>query len=179
MASLTDDQKEDFKLTTLDDLQNTVLDIQERKAASKTMRYVARMRPFLEAMDQFGKVVEVFLNASQFLAYIWVTDSHRVGNKFLLMKWMKGPAKFILQVRDIPDVSGTTFDQLCLGRELFHGSFWCTARCLSRDRREYTLIVSIWDVVQPKPIHAKSVRENIYWHSFFPPKSSEVFSWQR
>jgi len=86
MASLTDDQKEDFKLTTLDDLQNTVLDIQERKAASKTMRYVARMRPFLEAMDQFGKVVEVFLNASQFLAYIWVTDSHRVGNKFLLMK---------------------------------------------------------------------------------------------
>jgi hypothetical protein len=85
-ASLTDEQKDDFTLTTLDDLQNAVLDIQERKTSSKTMRYVARMRPFLEAMDQYGKVVEVFLNASQFLAFIWVTISHRAGNEFLLMK---------------------------------------------------------------------------------------------
>jgi hypothetical protein len=50
-ASLSDDQKEDFKFTTLGDLRNAVLDIQERKASSKTMRYIARIRPFLEAMD--------------------------------------------------------------------------------------------------------------------------------
>lgn len=39
-----------------------------------------RLNSFLEAMEQYGKVIEVFLNNSEFISFIW------------------GPAKFLLQV---------------------------------------------------------------------------------
>ena len=42
---------------------------------------LSRILGFLEAMNQFGKVVEVFLNTSDILAFVW------------------GPVKFILLVR--------------------------------------------------------------------------------
>jgi hypothetical protein len=31
-----------------------------------------KLEAFLEAMDQFGQVVEVFLNSTPFLCYVWV-----------------------------------------------------------------------------------------------------------
>jgi hypothetical protein len=42
---------------------------------------LTRIRRFLEAMDQYGKVIEVFLNDSSMLCVVW------------------GPMKFCLQVR--------------------------------------------------------------------------------
>lgn len=45
------------------------------------MRNLSRILGFLEAMKQFGAVVEVFLNTSDILAFVW------------------GPLKFLLLVR--------------------------------------------------------------------------------
>ena len=42
---------------------------------------LSRIQSFLEAMNQFGKVVEMFLNVSEAVAFIW------------------GPMKFLLLVR--------------------------------------------------------------------------------
>jgi hypothetical protein len=47
----------------------------------KELMNLTRIRRFLEAMDQYGKVIEVFLNASSMLCFVW------------------GPMKFCLQVR--------------------------------------------------------------------------------
>jgi molecular chaperone GrpE (heat shock protein) len=78
---LTPDELENFQFVTLKDVRETALRIQKDQEQLKTMMNMARLESFLEAMDQFGKVIEVFVNASSFVAFIW------------------GPMKFILQVK--------------------------------------------------------------------------------
>jgi hypothetical protein len=77
---LTPKEQENFRFVTLNDVRETALRIQKDQEQVKTMMNMSRIESFLEAMDQFGKVIEVFLNASNFIAFVW------------------GPVKFILQV---------------------------------------------------------------------------------
>lgn len=35
------------------------------------MMHMGRITSFLEAMEQFGKVIEVFLNVADMLAFVW------------------------------------------------------------------------------------------------------------
>jgi hypothetical protein len=81
---LTPKEQDDFSFATLEDVRKEIARIQSEQGNEKTMMNMIRLQSFLEAMDQFGKVVEVFLNASQFVAFIW------------------GPLKFILQVWNNP-----------------------------------------------------------------------------
>ena len=78
---LTPKELENFQITTLKDVRETALRIQNEQEQSKTMMNMVRLESFLEAMDQFGKVIDVFVNASSFVAFVW------------------GPVKFVLQVR--------------------------------------------------------------------------------
>ena len=78
---LTPKEQNDFQLTTFDDVRREIARIQTEQENSKTMRNMVRIQSFLEAMDQFGEIVEVFLNTSSLLAFVW------------------GPMKFILKVR--------------------------------------------------------------------------------
>ena len=71
-ATLGQDDKEDFRLSTLDDLKLEILAIQEKQASEKKMKNFARLKPFLEAMEQYDEVVKVFLNTADFLAFVWV-----------------------------------------------------------------------------------------------------------
>ncbi|KAI1204789.1 uncharacterized protein F4807DRAFT_454388 [Annulohypoxylon truncatum] len=68
---LTPSELAQFKVTTLDDLKVTILAIQAKQRAQKQMVHMDRIRSFLEAMEQFGKVVEIFLNVTNLLAFIW------------------------------------------------------------------------------------------------------------
>jgi len=70
---------EDFKFTTLNDLRKVVNAIQEEQGKRREMMNLTRIQAFLEAMDQYGNVIEVFLNASSILCFVW------------------GPMKFVLQ----------------------------------------------------------------------------------
>jgi len=70
--SLSDGDREDFQFTTLDDLQGVIATIQDKQASEKKMRNLTRLKKFLEAMDEYGKVIEIFLNSSQFIAFVWV-----------------------------------------------------------------------------------------------------------
>lgn len=72
-AALGKDDLEDFRCTTLEDLQRAVLDIQSKHAAPRKLKNMTRLSGFLEAMKQFGNVVEVFLNVSEILAFVWVS----------------------------------------------------------------------------------------------------------
>jgi len=70
--SLTEEQQNDFRFSTLEDLKAAINIIQEKQASEKKMQNLTRLKSFLEAIEQFGKVVEVFLNTSNFIAFIWV-----------------------------------------------------------------------------------------------------------
>jgi hypothetical protein len=70
---------EDFKFCTLHDLRTAITTIQEVQGKRRELMNLTRVQAFLEAMDQYGKVIEVFLNASSILCFVW------------------GPMKFILQ----------------------------------------------------------------------------------
>jgi hypothetical protein len=75
--NLTVKQRNEFSLCSLEDVRQTVVTIQEKQGSQKKMRNMARIQAFLEAMEQYGKVVEVFLNFTPFLGYIWVWPSHK------------------------------------------------------------------------------------------------------
>jgi hypothetical protein len=71
--SLAQNDRDLFKYTTLADLQRSILEIQAKHASERKTKNMARLNSFLEAMEQYGKVIEVFLNASEFVAFVWVS----------------------------------------------------------------------------------------------------------
>lgn len=72
-SDLAQDDRDEFSYTTLDDLQRSILEIQEKHASVRKMKNMTRLNSFLEAMEQYGKVIEVFLNTSEFIAFVWVS----------------------------------------------------------------------------------------------------------
>lgn len=66
--------KESFKLVQLEDLLRDINDLQARLFRQRRGKNLARLRPFLEAIEQLGKVVEVFGNSSEVVAFVWVCD---------------------------------------------------------------------------------------------------------
>ncbi|XDG08069.1 hypothetical protein ABKA04_007684 [Annulohypoxylon sp. FPYF3050] len=77
-ANLTQNELQDFQFTKLEDVQKAMVDLQKKQSEDKRLRYMKRLEPFLETMSEYGKVIEVFVNASEILAFVW------------------GPMKFIL-----------------------------------------------------------------------------------
>ncbi|KAH8586783.1 C2H2 domain-containing protein [Bisporella sp. PMI_857] len=77
--SLTPEEIQDFQFVTLNDVRESALRIQKDQENLKKLMNMARLESFLEAMNQFGKVIEVFGNSNIFVAFVW------------------GPLKFILQ----------------------------------------------------------------------------------
>lgn len=67
--------------TTVDDLRRDMRRVQAEQEGRRDLRNMRRIQGCIEAMDQFGKVIEVFLNVSDAVAYVW------------------GPMKFLLLVR--------------------------------------------------------------------------------
>ena len=71
-GQLSPAEQEEFGVTSLEDVQETIDNIQEIQGSQRKMRNLTRIKAFLEAMEQYGKVIEVFLNVSDILAFVWV-----------------------------------------------------------------------------------------------------------
>ena len=69
---LSPEEVDDFNFITSTDLKKAILQLQNDQRSEKRMQNLSRLSAFLEAMDQFDKVVHVFLNASDYLGFIWV-----------------------------------------------------------------------------------------------------------
>jgi hypothetical protein len=88
-------EQEEFKLIDLDNVRHTLLEIQEQQSKAKRLCNLNRVAPFLEAMSQYERVLEVtgvVSNASSILSSVW------------------GPMNFCLSVRfpqSFSDVSRT------------------------------------------------------------------------
>ncbi|WQF77468.1 Putative AAA+ ATPase domain, NACHT nucleoside triphosphatase [Colletotrichum destructivum] len=65
---------------SLSSLNVEIKAIQKSHGEKGSLRNMARLGKFIEAMTQFGKVIEVFVNASEFVCFVW------------------GPMKFLLGV---------------------------------------------------------------------------------
>lgn len=70
----------DFKGTTVEDLRREMRRIQTEQESRRGLVNMRRIQGCIEAMDHFGKVIEVFLNVSEAVAFVW------------------GPMKFLLIV---------------------------------------------------------------------------------
>lgn len=77
---LRPEEEAQFEFTTLNELEKAVNNIQERQRKSKTAQNLNRIKPFLQAMAQYKDIIEVFLNTSTMLCFVW------------------GPMKFMLLV---------------------------------------------------------------------------------
>jgi hypothetical protein len=77
---LTREEEEEFKFVSLEDVLVELDEIQTKQGLKKELMNLPRIRGFLQVMSEYGKVVEVFLNASSILCFVW------------------GPMKFCLQV---------------------------------------------------------------------------------
>lgn len=73
-CGLTQDEVEDFRFSTIEDIHNVIGDLQAEQGRKKKMMNLSRIQSFLEAMEQYGRVIEVFLNTTEFLAFIWVRN---------------------------------------------------------------------------------------------------------
>jgi uncharacterized protein involved in exopolysaccharide biosynthesis len=71
-AGLSQDELQDFELTSLDDLKAQISIIQSDQRRSKKLLYLKRLGPFLDTMEQYGKIIEVFLNIHEVVAFVWV-----------------------------------------------------------------------------------------------------------
>ncbi|KAK2792536.1 hypothetical protein FQN51_001654 [Onygenales sp. PD_10] len=79
-SQLSEKQKAEFTHTKLEDVRQAAYRIQLEHGGPKEMKTMIRIKGFLEAMEQYGKVIEVFLNSNIMVGFIW------------------GPIKFVLLV---------------------------------------------------------------------------------
>lgn len=79
-ARLSGNDLVDFKTTTYEQLCQEIIHVQKEQERRLDTRNLARIKTCLEAMHQFSKVIEVFLNVSNMVAFVW------------------GPMKFLLLV---------------------------------------------------------------------------------
>ena len=63
-----------FQYVDFKDVEETIRSIERDQKVKKKMQNIARIKPFLEGMRQYGRIIEVFLNTSTIIAYIWVSS---------------------------------------------------------------------------------------------------------
>ena len=95
-SGLTSKELFDMKVTTLLDLQKALAVIQQKQQNSKKQRFLGRLQPFLDAMHQYSKVIDVFANTSDIIAFIWVFILS--GFDLIHVDSGQGPMKFLLVV---------------------------------------------------------------------------------
>jgi hypothetical protein len=88
---LTKEEINNFRFSSMDEVLLAIEKIQEVQGHRRDMMNLARTKRFLEAMGQYGQVIEVFLNASEVLCFVW------------------GPMKFCLQVYNPHLVPNSSF----------------------------------------------------------------------
>jgi hypothetical protein len=64
-----------FNHTTKESLLQEIENLQTKQHSQRLGMNLARLRPVLGAMEELGKVVEVFSNTSNIVAFVWVCVS--------------------------------------------------------------------------------------------------------
>ncbi|KAK4209150.1 hypothetical protein QBC37DRAFT_378333 [Rhypophila decipiens] len=78
-TSLTKKQRDEFQACSLQDVKNTIKELETSLAAQRKQRNMRKMAKFVEGMNQLAQVVELFLNVDATVAFVWAPI------KFLLL----------------------------------------------------------------------------------------------
>ena len=70
---LSVEQIEEFQFATFETLQETIEKIQKEQAQTQCLRNLNKIRPFIDGLVQYSKLIELFINMQPLLAAIWVS----------------------------------------------------------------------------------------------------------
>jgi hypothetical protein len=65
--------QENFKMATFKELEKSIGDLQTKQLSQRRLQNLNRLKPFLDAIEQYGKVVQVFCNSNEIVAFVWVS----------------------------------------------------------------------------------------------------------
>lgn len=71
-ARLGPKELEDFRFADLNSLRSTIESIQAKQEKERRMQNMKRLEPFLKTMEEYAHSVDVFVNTSEILAFVWV-----------------------------------------------------------------------------------------------------------
>ncbi|EMD96161.1 hypothetical protein COCC4DRAFT_55683 [Bipolaris maydis ATCC 48331] len=74
-SGLSEKEKQEFATSTLDDVHIAIEKIQRKQQSEKRLRAMNKLELFLEGMKEYEKVVAVFLNTSEILAFVWIAST--------------------------------------------------------------------------------------------------------
>lgn len=74
-ASLSPSLAAQFSICSLQDVRDVILDIQQKQGQEGKLRNMRRLGAFIEALEQFGKILDLFVNANEFVCFVWVCDT--------------------------------------------------------------------------------------------------------
>jgi hypothetical protein len=69
--------------------------MQTKPQHTKKLMYLKRLQPFLNAMEQYSTVINIFVNTSNLVAFVWVGTSQLALSA---TDCPQGPMKFLLVV---------------------------------------------------------------------------------
>ncbi|KAK3363959.1 hypothetical protein B0T25DRAFT_470206 [Lasiosphaeria hispida] len=70
-ANLTEEQRRQFRVCSIEDVKEAIKGIEDRLASRRCQRNMLRIAGFIEAMKQLALVIEVFLNVDPAVAFVW------------------------------------------------------------------------------------------------------------
>ena len=77
------------EIRKLEDLERAIRDIEARQADRKSLRYLNKIKPCLNALDEYSKAIEVFVNAKpEIMTLVWgpIKVCLLVGDNFTLQR---------------------------------------------------------------------------------------------
>ncbi|KAJ4007319.1 hypothetical protein NW766_010003 [Fusarium irregulare] len=78
-------EKRDFAETTLRDVQNAALKLEDQLAARQSLRNMRRLMPLFRGLEHYSKVAEILCNGTPFMPWIWapITLILRVASEYV------------------------------------------------------------------------------------------------
>ena len=154
-ADLDEAELADFQLPDLQSLHQAINGIQNQQAKDKKLMYMGRLKPFLDTMKDYGQVLEVFLNTSNFVAFVWVrvvpSSSYYSSLTCARVLWNCFYWYFVVKTCHWQTVKYKT-DSL-----QYVGSPELSPWCISTNRRADTLAFTVSRTLFLKPAHDDSI----------------------
>lgn len=70
---LNAEDDEAIRTTSLDDVRAAIAQTETELASRQSLRNFDRLSPYINAIERYGKVIEVFCNSDPLVPYIWVS----------------------------------------------------------------------------------------------------------
>ncbi|OMP84900.1 hypothetical protein BK809_0000652 [Diplodia seriata] len=87
--SITPDDARRFQSTTLKDVRQAAVEVEDKLATSQSLRNMRRVESLLNGIEHYSKVLEVLCNGTPYLPWIWVP-----WQRFFDSSWGRFDARF-------------------------------------------------------------------------------------